>query len=138
MRMTKKEYKDYTNSIAPKSPLGRNLFHAFWVGGLICCLGQFLQNGFSAMGLEKTMAGTAASCSLVFCPLCSQGFPSMITLQNLPVPEHSCQSPDFPTRLPRPPSNFNPKAGLQEWLSKCLPLPVLFWFTAQRQASSTA
>lgn len=74
MRMTKKEYKDYTNSIAPKSPLGRNLFHAFWVGGLICCLGQFLQNGFSAMGLEKTMAGTAASCSLVFLSALLTGF----------------------------------------------------------------
>lgn len=39
--------------------------NAFWIGGLICVLGQVLVNWYGSMGLDKTMAGTAASASLV-------------------------------------------------------------------------
>lgn len=66
MRMTNKEYSEFADSLAPKSPLGKDLFHAFWIGGLICCLGQVFQNGFSALGLDKEMSGTAASVCLIF------------------------------------------------------------------------
>lgn len=66
MRMTNKEYQTYVDSISPKSPMGKNLLNAFWVGGLICCLGQLLLSGYTALGLEKDLAGTATSISLVF------------------------------------------------------------------------
>lgn len=39
--------------------------NAFWIGGLICVLGQVFVNWYGSMGLDKTMAGTAASASLV-------------------------------------------------------------------------
>ncbi len=65
MQMTNKEYQDYVNSIAPKSPIWKNMFNAFWTGGLICCLGQLLMNGFSALGLNEDLAGTATSVSLI-------------------------------------------------------------------------
>ena len=39
---------------------------AFLVGGLICVVGQAIQNGWSAAGLNQEDAGTATSCSLVF------------------------------------------------------------------------
>ncbi len=74
MRMTNKEYKTYTDSIAPKSPIGKNLFNAFWVGGLICCIGQLLMNGFSALKLNQDLAGTATSASLVLLSALLTGF----------------------------------------------------------------
>ena len=52
--------------MAPKSPIRKDCFHAFWIGGLICTIGQLLINGYTALGLEKTDAGTAASMTLVF------------------------------------------------------------------------
>ena len=66
LRLTNKEYQTYVASISPKSPILKNMLNAFWVGGLICCLGQLLMNGYSALGLKEDLAGTATSASLVF------------------------------------------------------------------------
>ena len=63
--MTEKEYGKLVEDMAPKSPIGKDCLNAFWIGGLICVLGQLLINGYSALGLEKTDASTAASMSLV-------------------------------------------------------------------------
>ena len=38
-----KNYLDYVSSIAPKTNEKRSLFAAFWVGGLICCVGQTIR-----------------------------------------------------------------------------------------------
>ena len=63
--MTNKEYQKLADSYAPKSPIGKDCFHAFWIGGLICVLGQLALNGYMALGMEKTNASTATSMSLV-------------------------------------------------------------------------
>ena len=63
--MTNKEYQKLADSYAPKSPIGKDCLHAFWIGGLICVLGQLALNGYMALGMEKTNASTAASMSLV-------------------------------------------------------------------------
>ena len=63
--MTDKEYEKLSSSLAPKSPIVKDCFHAFWIGGLICVLGQLAMNGYMALGLEKQDASTAASMSLV-------------------------------------------------------------------------
>lgn len=63
--MTEKQYGRLVKEMSPKSPMGRDCFHAFWIGGLICVLGQLLVNGYGALGLEKEQAGTAASMTLV-------------------------------------------------------------------------
>ena len=63
--MTNKEYQKLADSYAPKSPIGKDCFLAFWIGGLICVLGQLALNGYMALGMEKTNASTAASMSLV-------------------------------------------------------------------------
>ena len=65
MQMSKQQYQDYVNSIAPKSPMFKNAAMAFLVGGAICALGQLIQNGFSALGLDRESAGTMTSVSLV-------------------------------------------------------------------------
>lgn len=65
MDMTPKEYQDYVKEKAPRSPLARDTALAFLTGGAICALGQLILNGFLALGLAKTDAGTATSVCLV-------------------------------------------------------------------------
>lgn len=63
--MTEKEYGKLVQHMAPKSPMGKDCLFAFLIGGMICCIGQVLMNGYQALGLEKEQAGTAASVTLV-------------------------------------------------------------------------
>ena len=63
--MTENEYSQLVDEMSPKSPMWRDCLNAFWIGGLICTLGQLLQNGYMALGLEKTDASTAVSMTLV-------------------------------------------------------------------------
>lgn len=63
--MTEKNYGRLVSQMAPKSPIWKDCLNAFWIGGLICLLGQLAMNGYMALGLEKTDAGTATSMSLV-------------------------------------------------------------------------
>ena len=66
MNMSKKEYNAYVQRLAPKSPIWKDLLNAFWTGGLICVLGQLIQNGWTAAGLDKDAAGSATAISLIF------------------------------------------------------------------------
>ena len=66
MDMSPQEYQQYVQRRAKKSPIVKNMILAFVIGGLICVLGQIIQNGWAAAGLGKEDAGTATSCSLVF------------------------------------------------------------------------
>ena len=63
--MTEKEYAQLVQKAAPKSPMGKDCLNAFWIGGLICDLGQILINSYSAAGLDKDAAATATSITLV-------------------------------------------------------------------------
>lgn len=63
--MTEKQYGALVARMAPKSPMWRDCLNAFWIGGLICVVGQIFTNCHGAWGLEKQDAGTAASMTLV-------------------------------------------------------------------------
>ena len=63
--MTEKQYAQLVKELAPKSPIKKDCLNAFWIGGLICTLGQVFINFYTYLGLEKDLAGTAASMSLV-------------------------------------------------------------------------
>ena len=66
MDMSPQEYQEYVSQKAKKSPIIKDVVFAFLIGGLICVIGQAIQNGWSAAGLNKEDAGTATSCSMVF------------------------------------------------------------------------
>ena len=66
MELSQKEYKKYVQEKAKKSPIVKDTALAFLVGGLICVLGQAIQNGWTASGMAKDAAGSATSCTLVF------------------------------------------------------------------------
>ena len=63
--MTEKEYARLTQEACPASPMGKDCFHAFWIGGLICVLGQALGNFYSRLGLDRQSSATAVSISLI-------------------------------------------------------------------------
>ena len=65
MDMTPEEYQQYVKQRSPQSPIVKDVALAFIIGGLICVVGQLIQNGWGAAGLSKEDAGTATSCSLV-------------------------------------------------------------------------
>ena len=66
METTPQKYQQYVQQKQKKSHLGKDLALAFLIGGLICVLGQLIQNGYTAAGLEQEDAATAISVSLVF------------------------------------------------------------------------
>lgn len=63
--MTEKQYGELVQELAPKSPVGKDCFNAFWTGGLICVLGQVFINWYKSMGVEAQNAATLGSMTLV-------------------------------------------------------------------------
>ena len=63
--MTEREYGKLVKEMSPRSPMGKDCLNAFWVGGLICTLGQVFINWYGKLGLSETDAGTATSMTLV-------------------------------------------------------------------------
>ena len=66
MDMNRQEYGKYVEQHVPRSKAGRNMLRAFGTGGGICALGQALEAVYLSAGLEKEMAGTAVTVTLVF------------------------------------------------------------------------
>jgi len=63
--MTDKEYGRLAQKHSPKSPVVKDCFNAFWIGGLICTIGQLIMSGYKALGMDEESAGTATSMTLV-------------------------------------------------------------------------
>ncbi len=58
-------YKKYVDKKSPNSPILKNCFNAFWVGGLICTLGQIIFNICQERGFDTTMSSTIVSILLI-------------------------------------------------------------------------
>ena len=63
--MTNEEYGKLVKDLSPKSPVVKDCINAFWIGGLICAIGQLIMNGYKALGVSEQDAGTATSMTLV-------------------------------------------------------------------------
>ena len=62
-----KNYKDYVDKLSPKPKYLKNYTLAFIVGGLICMIGQGINDMYMIfMGLEKLQASCATSMTLIF------------------------------------------------------------------------
>lgn len=62
---TKQTYQDYVDKKSPNSPLLKNCFNAFWVGGLICTIGQIILNICKERGFDTTTSSTIVSILLI-------------------------------------------------------------------------
>ena len=62
-----KEYVELVSKLTPKTNEPKTLFHAFWVGGFICMIGQFIKIVLSsAFGLYGDNLAGATSMVLIF------------------------------------------------------------------------
>lgn len=62
---TKQEYSNYVDKKSPNSPIFKNCFNAFWVGGLICSIGQIIMDFCKYKGFDETSSSTIVSIILV-------------------------------------------------------------------------
>ncbi|OKZ57566.1 MAG: stage V sporulation protein AC [Clostridium sp. 26_21] len=62
---SKKEYQNYVDKKSPNSPILKNCINAFWVGGLICSIGQIILNICKSRGLSQEISGTIVSIILI-------------------------------------------------------------------------
>ena len=61
-----KEYQNYVEKKSPNSPIFKNCFNAFWVGGLICSIGQIIYDYFIFRNFSLELTGTIVAISLIF------------------------------------------------------------------------
>ena len=61
-----KTYQEYVDQKTPNSPILKNCFNAFWVGGLICAIGQIIFSICKNNNLDTTSANTVVSILLIF------------------------------------------------------------------------
>lgn len=63
---TPQEYQEYVNKKSPNSPILKNCFNSFWVGGLICSIGQLIMEFCRYRGLDNELSSTITSIILIF------------------------------------------------------------------------
>ena len=61
-----KTYQQYVEQKTPNSPILKNCFNAFWVGGLICAIGQIIFSICKNNNLDTTSSNTVVSILLIF------------------------------------------------------------------------
>ena len=69
-----KEYEAYVKTVTPTHSLWLQMLKAFITGGIICCIGQFILNYATDMGLDKQTAGSWCSLILVLLSVVLTGF----------------------------------------------------------------
>ena len=64
---TNENYLQHVHNVTPKTHEWEKLFHAFWVGGLICCIGQALRLSYeSIFGLTGDELASYVSMTMIF------------------------------------------------------------------------
>lgn len=75
MEINKQEYDQYVKTVTPTHPVGLNMLKAFLIGGVICVLGQFMNNGMVKwFGMDRQTAGTWTSIELILVSVILTGF----------------------------------------------------------------
>lgn len=58
--LSKDDYKSFVKENAPKSPMWRSLAAAFFVGGIICCIGEGVSDAIKAIFPDMTTEDVSA------------------------------------------------------------------------------
>ena len=107
--MDKKEYQKMTAKASNKSKVIPDCLNAFWVGGLICVIGQTLMDMYLNFGLDKKMAGTSVSISLVFLSILLTGCTVYQKLANIGGAETLVRITGFANAMASPAIEFKPE-----------------------------
>lgn len=65
-KLNKQEYQKYVKEKIPKPTYLKNVIFAFVIGGLICVVGELINNYLGQLGLNQESVATATSITLVF------------------------------------------------------------------------
>ena len=65
MNISNKDYQNYVDKKTPNSPIAKNCFNAFLVGGLICTIGQLINFYCEYKGFDTQISGTIVSIILI-------------------------------------------------------------------------
>lgn len=63
---TKRDYQTYVDKKSPNSPILKNCFNSFWVGGLICAIGQLIYEFCKYRQIDTILSNTIVSIILIF------------------------------------------------------------------------
>lgn len=66
MNMDEAEYRKYAEKRAEKSKLGSNCARAFFVGGVICCIGQAVGDCCRSLGMNEDNVKSIVPVTLIF------------------------------------------------------------------------
>lgn len=66
MDYSKKQYKSYLDKKSGKSPIIKDVLWAFFVGGIICTIGEIFYQLYSGLGLTEQDARTCDSITMIF------------------------------------------------------------------------
>ena len=69
-----KQYNKYVENKTPKPDLLKDMFNAFWVGGVICTIGQAFLNFYSSRGMDEEDAAAFTTISLILLAVLLTGF----------------------------------------------------------------
>jgi stage V sporulation protein AC len=72
--LTSDEYRELVSKLTPPSRMLRGYWRAFWVGGLICCLGQALTLWAQQLNLGEVTAPMFTTSCLIFLGTALTGF----------------------------------------------------------------
>lgn len=74
MQDDKAKYKKMVENVSPGSNLILDCFNAFWTGGLICVIGEFITNFFLKLNYDRETACMFCSVILIFLGILLTGF----------------------------------------------------------------
>ncbi len=75
MQITNKEYDDMSKKASPPSPKLKNCINAFWIGGLICIIGEAFRTYYTSLGWnqDEIKAGVAITLIVITAILTATG-----------------------------------------------------------------
>ena len=83
MDISKDQYEKINKYYSPKSNIIKDCSWAFFIGGLICFIGQVLINIYINFGLDKEAASSLASITLILLSAILTGFNIYNTIANI-------------------------------------------------------
>ena len=123
--MTNEEYGRLVARMAKPSPMGKDLLFAFLIGGGICAVGQLIQTGWQALGLDRESAGTATTMTLIFLSALFTALDCYNSLAKYAGAGTLVPVTGFANSIASPAIEFKSEdwSARAVWHPKCLPLP---------------
>ena len=126
---TVKDYQNYVDQKSPNSPISKNCFNAFWVGGLICSIGQIIMEVCKSRGLSTEISGTVVSILLIAVSAFLTGLNLFNKIGKFAGAGSLVPITGFANSIVAPAMEYKSEGYVMGVGGKCLLLSVLFLFS---------